>query len=159
PRNFNMRRVLRSLVITLAAAVFAGMACLYFAKASEKPEKQPAERVAPKNEVAVPVAYRTFATRPDLHYAADLRFKLPVGQERVIYVVPQNKASDLFVKGLFFYTPALFLVENEKPIDGFPAVVQNAEMQSDKSTFVGFKAIVHSDPLSQYARDAILQQP
>jgi hypothetical protein len=132
---------------------------LFLASAQDNPDKKTTDAAAKKGEASLPPAYRTFATRPYLHYAAKVRFRLPAEEERVVYVVPQNKGSDLFVKGLFFYTPGLFLAENQQPIDGFPKVVQHAEKQSDKSTILRFKAILNSDAVTQLARDAVLKQP
>ena len=149
----------KSLILTMALAVTVPLLRTGCCWRTPRMTRSRASLRPRKARQSLPPAYRTFATRPDLHYAAEVRFKLHTGQERVLYVVPQNKGSDLFVKGLFFYTPALFLAENENPLKGFPAVVQHAEKQADKSTLLRFKAILNSDGLSQHARDAILQQP
>jgi hypothetical protein len=158
---------MKKLVIcTMALAIAAPLlSWALLANAQQNQDKKQGKSAAkggsaPKNEEAgLPPAYRTFATRPDLHYAAKVRFKLPTEEERVVYIVPQNKGSDLFVKGLFFYTPALALAENRNPIPGFPAVVQHAEEQPDKSTILRFKAILNSDAVTRLARGAVLKQP
>jgi|SRR5579884_570543 len=144
-------------VVILAVIFLLGYLVLAFAQ--EGTDKKNADLLAKKSADGTPNASRFLHTRPDLHYAADVRFSLPTGQERVLYVVPQNKGSDLHVNGLFFITPAFALEEGEKRNDGYPDVVQAAEKQPDGSTELRFKAILNSDQLNQQARDALLHQP
>src|SRR5438552_2757892 len=95
------------------AAVLSLLGWLLVASAQTNPDKKTVEATAKKGEGGQAGATRILYNRPHLHYVADVRYKLPSGGERVLYVVPQNKGSDLYVKGLFFVTPAFWLEENE----------------------------------------------
>src|SRR5262245_2620428 len=109
PMRSTMKKpLIWTLVVSVAVPLFSW---LLLANAQDASNIKPDENAAKKGETSLPRAYRIFATRPEPYATAEVRFKLPSGQERVLYIVPQNKGSDLFVKGLYFYTPVLCLAE------------------------------------------------
>ncbi len=142
-----------------AMALAAGVSsCLLLAFAQDNQGKSREEISPKKAEGSAPFAQRVFPTRPDLNYVAKVSFKLPSERERVQFVVPQLKGSPLFVPGLFFCTPEFSHVENGKPPEGFPSIVQGAEKEPDGSTTLYFKTILYSDRGLEVARKAVLHQ-
>jgi hypothetical protein len=96
---------------------------------------------------------------PDKRASSDVQFLTPDGRElRVVLIHPQNKAAANYVPGLRFHRPLGALAERDKPIDGFPPIVDAVRREPDGTTLLKFRVIVSTPALRKMCRDAVLDK-